>query len=487
MTGEIVFFAVVALAGCRVASGPCIPRPVRLAIAVLAGLAVFCIVTVLFVVIGLPTSLSLVSLAIVAVAIASMSARTVGTRDLVRIAGDTGLLTACCALAVVVTRMVEPGRSTRDSYDYTQIAGLLANGSGRLVDFDLLRTRLLGYPALNLAAFFDGRVHPTAVSVVVGCALLVILAFVVAAVLNVELDPRHGWALALLSLGALLTSYHFVFELFYVNSHLAVGAFVLVAMAPAVLAASMPAVAGPMALPPALCAAAIPLLRPEGGLLAMLIVIAAWRSQVEVLRVRVRVRVVAVAVAGTTIAWNLHLLRVARASEATTVQMVQPAATVALAVLLVIAAEWTLRRPAKVLLMQRVVELGLWVVLGLLAIADTATVAESLKAFYRNVFRGAGTWGPLMPLLLIAFVAVQLLLRYEVLRAPAYVIRTFFPLMFALAPIRDAAYRVGTGDSLNRSLTHVLPITVLVVLGGAVLGERRTRRTADLPEDVEVG
>ena len=90
-----------------------------------------------------------------------------------------------------------------------------------------------------------------------------------------------------------------------------------------------------------------------------------------------------------------------------------------------------------------------------------------------------GAWGASLLVLAGVLVVAVLLRRVEHEQVWLFPLLTFVPLSVLLAFLREGAYRVGPGDSLNRMLLHVLPLAVLAVAVTAD-GEARpwTRRLA---------
>ncbi len=98
------------------------------------------------------------------------------------------------------------------------------------------------------------------------------------------------------------------------------------------------------------------------------------------------------------------------------------------------------------------------------ASVDPWAFLESLSATSQNLFMFRGGWGMLAPLLVLLMVGGLIdrgasgdhreLLRF---------VRNAALLLFFTAFLRDLPFRVGEGDSFNRQLFHLLPLTVLGV------------------------
>lgn len=463
-TYELLFVSTAVLAGACVVADTDLAIVPRAALGWLSGVAVYSVGAVVLVVAGVPTSPLAVGALTLAVGGAALTA--LRRRDLPwpAIVASVAVSVGAAMTVIAFDRILDPVRSSRDSYDYSLIAGLLANGSGRLVEFQLLRTRLLGYPALHLSGFGDGEIYLSVTAPLTAIAALATFAWLVALVLGQATSGPWTWTITGAAVVVLVTSYHFAYHAFYVNSHVVVGGLVLASLAAATVATFNVALARSLVPMASVCVAALVLMRPEGGLLALLVVAAT-----TVARTIPRLTWIATAAGTSMIIWNGHLFRVGRASDAETGQLMQAGATAIVgAVLVALRFVPSARRRVRDH-GARGLEILLWTAFVLFAIADWATVGTSLSATFSNLLVGRGTWGPAVPVILVAFAIAAAVDRRRELAPLSYVGRTFFPLMFVLAPVRDAPYRVGTGDSLNRSLMHILfAITVVVVVAAAV-------------------
>ena len=114
--------------------------------------------------------------------------------------------------------------------------------------------------------------------------------------------------------------------------------------------------------------------------------------------------------------------------------------------------------------------LGALVAAGLLlgtfgyAVLEPLGFRRSLSATWTNLTVSGG-WG-LSFLVTLAAAGLALLhsrhLYDPVLRRVWYVVAGFIPLALIAAWLREGAYRVGQGDSLNRMLVHIFPLLVLL-------------------------
>ena len=96
-----------------------------------------------------------------------------------------------------------------------------------------------------------------------------------------------------------------------------------------------------------------------------------------------------------------------------------------------------------------------------------------------------GGWAPMLPLLAIAVIAALVLFSLPEARVLAYAVLTFPAVALILAVVRDGAYRVGPGDSLNRSWAHIVPVALLLVTATVLLGRLRREPLAALDSGVD--
>lgn len=111
-----------------------------------------------------------------------------------------------------------------------------------------------------------------------------------------------------------------------------------------------------------------------------------------------------------------------------------------------------------------IAEAGLWLALAGLALRDPAILVDSVDATIQNVVFGDGKWGSSLVLLGTLVAGAVVFLRSPGAANLRFPVTTFLPLAFLLAYLRDAAYRVGYGDSLSRMFMHIVPLAVLFVM-----------------------
>jgi hypothetical protein len=153
----------------------------------------------------------------------------------------------------------------------------------------------------------------------------------------------------------------------------------------------------------------------------------------------------------------------------------------ALTILLIPLLRWRplLARPGRVLL---VTEVGLWLALLALAARQPQILYDSVDATVQNVIVGAGSWGASLVILAALVAGVTVYVKAPELVCLRFPVTTFVPLGFLFAYLRETAYRVGDGDSLNRMFIHIVPLAVLYVVAAIGHGHWRFTSEAAAPE-----
>lgn len=357
---------------------------------------------------------------------------------------------------------------TPDSITLLSQAELLATGSGAVASLapEILAKRMLSVPAIHALG------GPGAGPMVVLGPLLLLAIGVLTGAVAYRIAHRRFAALpaalaAAVAGSSVVAVERMLANSLYVNGHALVAAAVL-GMLLIALDARLPlAMMGPLA-------ALIALSRAEGVLLAALVLVGAtlarprgvevaitrgpwlWLSAATVLRQTILLR--AELASGSAAASTLGLLAVG----------------VALAAAPLILSRGGHRRR---LLFTAAGLLALWVTAVLAVLLDVGPARPSLRATITNVL-GAGGWGPVLVLLGLAATFALLRATEDEFLPLAVPWLGFVPLGLLLAVLRDGAYRIGSGDSLNRMWIHLLPLLVLLIVL-AVVGRAEPHMPAD--------
>ena len=357
---------------------------------------------------------------------------------------------------------------TPDSITLLSQAELLATGSGAVASLSpgILAKRMLSVPALHALG------GPGAGAVVVLGPLLLLAVGVLTGAIAHRIARRRLHAMPALLVAvttgsSIVAVERMLANALYVNSHALVAAAVLGMLLVAVDVRLPLSVLGPLA-------ALIALSRAEGALLAALVLLGASLA-------RPRGGEVATArepwlwLAGATVLRQTILLRAELASGSVTVAtlaMLFVGIALATAPLILSRGGHRFR-----LLLTGAGLLTLWIALAAALLLDVGPARTSLRATVTNVL-GAGGWGPVLVLLGLAATFALLRVTEDEFLPLAVPWLGFVPLGLLLAVLRDGAYRIGSGDSLNRMWIHLLPLLVLLIVL-AVAG----RAEPHFPED----
>lgn len=341
----------------------------------------------------------------------------------------------------------------------------LPNGAAEVHPLDLLK-RQFGYQALHALSAFTGRGYLAAVSPIFGVAGLGFFSWLLAT--RIGGARRQRWLIIGTAVAFLLSSNRLLYNFFYINGHLIVGVFMLIAVAGMWMAIvdRQPQ----WALPAGLALGATILMRPEAPLVAVLVLVP-----------------VAASTAGWTIRWAMTMPTLAalvlwygmilweHAPGGGDLSLSSPVTGNMVALTLAIAGVLL----AGLGVLPRLLRLGSTALVPLLAVALAAyTVIDPMKlwmavdATFRNII-GYGLWMIAWPVALLLLAVALFVHRVPESRLWTTPIMGFAVLFFLLPYIRESPWRVGTGDSGNRILMHMILVVVAFVII-ALAGDRST-------------
>lgn len=360
-----------------------------------------------------------------------------------------GALAACFA-AVHLTRL------TIDSIRYLLASVDLQEAVTEVHRTDLLK-RQFGLPAWQaLAALGDGR-HLAAVGPLFGMSGTAFFGWFLWDRTSGEAVRRRRW-LVWGAIGLVLSSNRFLYDFFYLNTHVQVAVLTFIGVAGLWLSiVDDPA----WAHPGGLALAGTLLLRPESPLVVavVLVLFAAERSSLEA-RVAAVLPTIGVAVGW----WAILLWRHTPGGSDLALDAPVFMSLVALAGATALVGIGWHRMGARLTAWSATALLPV-MALGVLVLSasDASDAVISIRVTALNVgWRGVWmfTWTVLVPLLAIA------LLVHRVERSRLWTGTVVgFALVYFLTPVlRGNPWRLGTGDSGNRMLAHVLLVAVAFVV-----------------------
>lgn len=376
------------------------------------------------------------------------------------------LLGGAVIVVVAILRAAHLANFHWDSYRYLQGAGLLAGNNLDVQSFQQFETRLLSTAVIHSPAHLHNEFYVRAITPLLAAATVAILVWLCTVGLRTQLMRTDVLAVTTAAVALLVTNNRFVFHAFYINGHLVVAALLLVIAGCSwvhLRGGDVPTRA--LLLLQALAIPALVVTRPEGSLIAGLAVL----PLVAAVSVPWRQRAALLAVTGGAIAvWHGFLLYVhaqQREGELSGALLVMTGLGVAaLAAVPVLA--WPRVQP-RLRHAPGLVEVGLWLFLGLLTVREPRVLYDSAVATTHNAVLHATSWG-LSLVVLGVLAACALLLTDATHRVHLrYPLTTFVPLVAILAYLRGGAYRIHEADSLNRMLIHIVPLAVLFVASAA--------------------
>ena len=436
------------------------------AAAPLLGAFLYVTVGALQVVLYLPTFpwLTLTLAALVAAAVGWMARR--------QFAGAAIALVVSAATAgaiAAVTFAFTLVKWTADSMVYLAIGGLLATDRYHDVPAPgIALERLIGVGLLHAPAHHDGSIALMGVTPVMAASALALSAWMLLTGAGGRVPKKHLVVATALLVAAPLAANRMVFTAFYINGHVIVGGAVLLLAGSTWLVAAGRAPARLLAVA-AIAIPAATVTRPDAAALLAVVLI----GVVAEARVRPRDRAILVGTLGfATLGWNTFLATTyVRASlhvpREVLAQIIGGAVLVALAILL--------KRPLSALACARAIRWSALALAGATLGAIALRPGVAARSVYATVVNMAyrGGWAPMLPLLAIAVIAALVLFSLPEARVLAYAVLTFPAVALILAVVRDGAYRVGPGDSLNRSWAHIVPVALLLVATTVLLGRPR--------------
>jgi hypothetical protein len=381
-------------------------------------------------------------------------------------------IVAGISAAVALFRVVPQVAWSYDSLQYLLNGSLIANNSITIASTALLPKRLIGVPGLHAAANLGGEFYVQSITPLISVLVLALMSWMLWESLSTRLTKR---ALMFLIAGGVLflvSMNRFVFHAFYLNGHLLFALLMLVVVGGGWMLVSTDSVSK-TALVTAMTLAigALIFVRAESSILVLIMLLPILLDR-SVARSH---RSVLLAILGVaTIAWQSFMVAVYVADDLPVVASVWGMLGFGLLILAAIPLlGWNLlTKRSRVIV--GLAEALLWLSLLVLFIREPQILIESVSATVENAVLGAGSWGLSLILLatmivLASFIAVPNRIN---LRFP---LTSFIPIGFLLAYLREGAYRVGDGDSLNRMWIQLIPVALFYVLIALGTGEWRRR------------
>lgn len=374
-----------------------------------------------------------------------------------------GASLALATFTVIVAREVHLTRLTPDSLRYLLFAAemQLPDALGEIHRVDLLK-RQMGLPALQTLSSLTDRRYLASMGPLFGTFGGGTFVWLIWAATR-RFILRRRLLLTLAAALLLLSSNRLLYDVFYINGHIEVAVYLLIAIMGAWLAAYQRS--WQWAVPAGLALGVTLLFRAEAPIVAGIILVAIGAGIVD-WPTRWWIVIPTTIVAGL---WYAIILW-RHASGGDTVSLTAPVfgslVLVFAATLAVLLGGLVRMRPLTRHL-DKVMLIGLLALLAFFGIRNLDVLWVSLEATAWNLaYRGLWllTWPAVVGLLAVA------LLVHRVPEGRIWVTPIIgFGLVFWLLPLlREGAWRVGTGDSGNRILAHILAVCVAFIVLAAI-------------------
>ncbi len=477
MTVELAVVAALLIGGVPLAASAGLRGPSVLSVGFVLGSALAVTVGVLLVMIGLgaPPVLVLAITAGVGVAAGWMDrAWLLATIRQPPVLGGIGL-------AVVLVALLWRWGAvnlTPDSFRYATTGALLADGRLGEATGSLLLSRGLAVPVLHSPANLIGEFHLRSLTPLFAVATLGVLLWAIRAGLqHARVESSTIVVVQVVAAALLMSINRFIFHAFYVNGHMFIAGWLLLLSGSIWLGTARTRSPAVVTFARCLLVAAVVLARPDGALLAGLVLLPLLMQRSETVAVRVAPLLTLGAV---TLGWNVTIARVFQQEFGVPLEvrgLVVFGAVVVIAAIVLMALPHLL--PQK---LQLVVEATLWAAVVVSSARRPDILKDSLRATYRNTLAGEGGWGVSLGVLGVLVLIVLILSVDPARSALRFPVTAFVPLSLLLAFLREGAYRVGPGDSLNRMLIHLVPLAILL-LASAVAAPRWRWMTVSAADD----
>lgn len=368
-------------------------------------------------------------------------------------------------IVVIVLRQAHLVNWHTDTFRYLMTGSLIYSGNYDAVSLNLLTTRMLSVPLIHAPANLSGELYLRSVVPILAVSTVTILVWLIREGLRNKLTQTQVTLFTAAGVLLLVTNNRFVWNAFYINGHLFFAVLLLLIAGcgwllvretnlPQRALLALPLVALP----------ALVVTRPEASLVAGLALLPALVSE----RIPWRHRAMLLVALGVSmLVWQGFLaFEYVNRGKDIPFSATGLLALGIVAILTVPLLAW--RRLGKPLrYIPLLVEIVLWMALLVATIRNPDILYQSVIATVENVVLNAGSWGVSLVVLGMIILGVLALTNAPDRIFLRFPVTSFVPLSLLLAYFRDAAYRVGNGDSLNRMLLHILPLAILFIVSAA--------------------
>ena len=406
-------------------------------------------------------------------------------------------LVSVFVISIVVYSLFYEGwaKYTNDSFEFLDLALVLAGRGGSVLGQYYLTSRLFGPALLQLPATAAGELYLRAVFPLLGISVvLALLWFVYRGCCG---RVRTGKLLACVILSGLLliSNNRFIFHSFYIHSHMVCAAMVLTVSACGWLMIhdKKEYQNGYLAIISVALFALI-VSRAESviiGIFALIPLI----SDVKTISIRQKQALLFAFGIPTTIYYGFVILTLGGNINADTFSMGDLAPIIyCLLGILVICLAFLLKVLYNLKLFAYlagratiIAECGLWLSLLIYYITDPWLLRWTITAFYSLFVAGEGAWGlSVVFLIIITLLILSFIKNPDSMTALRFPVTVFMPIMMISTHLQGGAPRAGPGGSFNRMFIQIVPLVVLFIIMSIALGESRFAKCKDLNEEISV-
>ena len=383
----------------------------------------------------------------------------------------TSALFTCTVVIILVILLREANLVNwhTDTYHYLMSGKLLADNNYYAIILNALTKRLLALPLIHAPANLQGEYYLRSFSPLLAISTIMVFSWFLKLGLRHKLSLKYFSVISVSGILLLITNNRFVFNAFYINAHLLFAALLLIISGSCWLLIRRADVPARALLTMQLLAIPVFILtRAEAFIIAALALLPFAISD----KIPSMQRAFSLLVFGISVTVWHSFLAIAYIQRGAEIPL-SVSAPFALGIFSILVVPFLSRQYYRQYYSRLpiILETGLWLALFVFAIIQPNRFYSSLTATIENVIFDAGSWG--YSLIILALLICGILVFTSVpdrlfLRFP---LTTFIPAAFLLAHLRGGSYRVGDGDSLNRSFIHIVPLAILFIVS-AVESER---------------
>ncbi len=393
------------------------------------------------------------------------------------------LLPAAAALAITAALVTGFGHANlarfhSDSLNFMLVGSAIGRGDPTSISNYNIENRLSTVPAVHSLGHYSGNFYLTSITPLISLAILATICWVVIEATRGKASRRQLILYCAAPVLVLASSHAYLFHSFYLNGHLMMGAFMLMAAAAGWLLCQKGNKVSELALVAiiALGLAGAVFTRVEGLFYAGIILLPIVLHP----QPRLMYKRLLIAALGLSIVLQEGLKIILLRHDHGNVNLKTDYLPLALGVILLPSAilvgwKFLAKHWQKLVWLT---EIGVWLAMLALFIHKPQTLKNSVIATYKNINATPVPWGKFFVMLIILMGMVLIFRRFKDQAIMRLSITTFLPIAFILAYLRGAPYRFGQADSLDRMMISLVPLAVLFITLSIITGQSRFKSIA---------